>query len=92
MLDLQKERQLTLPLAARHPMLGDSVHISTVHRWRLNGIRGVKLETSLSGGRRVTTVEALQRFLAAINGEQITTVVSRDEQTNAELEADRLGI
>ena len=38
-------------------------HISTLHRWRLRGVRGRKLESFLSGGRRFTTYEAIERFL-----------------------------
>ena len=37
-------------------------HPSTVHRWRLRGARGSKLETVLVGGRRYTSQEALLRF------------------------------
>jgi len=40
-------------------------HISTLHRWRLRGIRGHRLETCLIGGRRYTSSEALERFVAA---------------------------
>lgn len=39
-------------------------HLSTLHRWRLRGVRGVKLETCLVGGRRFTSREALERFAA----------------------------
>jgi Protein of unknown function (DUF1580) len=42
-------------------------HISTLHRWRLRGVRGVRLETVLIGGRRFTSREALQRFVAAVS-------------------------
>ena len=45
--------------------LGNRVHPSTVHRWRLRGCRGVKLETILAGGTRCTSAEALQRFFEA---------------------------
>ena len=45
--------------------LGRRIHPSTLHRWRLRGTRGVKLETLLVGGTRYTSVEALNRFFAA---------------------------
>ena len=45
--------------------LGNRVHPSTVHRWRLRGTRGVRLETILAGGTRYTSIEALNRFFAA---------------------------
>lgn len=43
-------------------------HVSTLHRWRLDGVRGAKLETFLVGGRRFTTKEAIGRFLGHLNG------------------------
>jgi hypothetical protein len=41
---------------------GRRVHVSTLHRWRLHGVRGRRLETILCGGRRFTSLEAIQRF------------------------------
>jgi hypothetical protein len=55
------ERRLTLSQAARH--LG--LHVSTVWRWQLRGVRGVRLETILLGGTRYTSHEALERFTSA---------------------------
>ncbi|MBI3461447.1 MAG: DUF1580 domain-containing protein [Planctomycetes bacterium] len=51
--------------------------ISTLWRWRQRGVRGVKLETLVVGGRRYTTVEALERFVAA------TTAAAGDKSTAA---------
>ncbi len=45
--------------------LGRRVAPSTLHRWRLRGCRGIKLETLLIGGTRTTSAEALQRFFVA---------------------------
>ena len=42
------------------------VHVCTVHRWRLRGVKGIKLETTRVGGRRYTTAEWLDRFHAAV--------------------------
>jgi hypothetical protein len=39
---------------------------ATLHRWRLRGVRGVKLATCLLGGRRYTSVEAWEQFSAAV--------------------------
>ncbi len=44
--------------------LGDRIHPSTAHRWRIRGARGVRLETVLAGGQRYTSHEALLRFCA----------------------------
>lgn len=64
MIDLRSERLLPLSAAAR--MLPGGVHVSTLHRWRLRGIRGIRLETLLVGGRRHTSVEAIDRFCQAV--------------------------
>lgn len=39
--------------------------ISTLHRWRMSGVRGRKLETVLVGGIRFTSKEAIRRFIEA---------------------------
>src|SRR5262245_45090642 len=80
MIDISSETLLTLLEAARS--LPGRVHLSTVHRWRLRGVRGIKLETCRVGGKRYTPREALQRFAEATtaeaNGETLPTAsVSR---------------
>ena len=94
--DLTAETLIPLPAAAsRVPPAG--VALSTAHRWRLNGVRGNKLATVLVGGRRYTSIEALERFLAAINGGQVATpslsaaTAKRQKATAAALR-DRHGI
>lgn len=62
MIDIKNEQLLTLSEAAN--TLPSRPHSSTIHRWRLRGIRGQRLETLLIGGRRYTSVEALGRFFA----------------------------
>ena len=42
---------------------GQRPHPSTLHRWRLRGIAGVRLETVRVGGRRLCSVEAVRRFV-----------------------------
>ena len=63
-------------------------HISTLHRWRLNGVRGRRLETFLSGGRRFTSLEAIQRFLcpdqAPAAGQSDQPEVDHQNQRGAE--------
>jgi hypothetical protein len=44
---------------------GKRPHIATVHRHYLRGVRGVKLGTVLVGGRRYTSQEEIERFIAA---------------------------
>ncbi len=42
-------------------------HISTIHRWRLSGVRGIRLCTSMIGGRRRVTRRQLEEFFKAIS-------------------------
>jgi len=59
---------------------------ATCHRWRLNGIGGVRLETAKFGGRRLTSIAAVRRFLkrttAASDGDP-----SPKQRTNRQREA-----
>jgi len=57
-INIQNESLLSLVKAAQF----HNVHVSTVHRWRLRGNLGVKLETVRIGGKRMTSREALERF------------------------------
>lgn len=89
-IDISCETLLSFSQAAK--TLPGNPHISTIHRWRLRGIRGQKLETILVGGRRFTSVEALERFIArttaAANGEQIPVRTPRQREKAIE-QADR---
>lgn len=46
---------------------GKRLSLASLHRWRLNGVRGTRLETILIGGSRYTSAEAIQRFIASQN-------------------------
>ena len=88
------ESETVLPLcqASAHPLLrqgrrrGRPINRSTLERWRTRGVRGpggetVVLETALIGaGIRATTVEALERFFAKLNGSEPAS-----EQTPSQL-------
>jgi hypothetical protein len=41
---------------------------ATMWRWALKGVDGVKLHTTKIGGRRYTTAEDLDLFVARLNG------------------------
>jgi hypothetical protein len=41
-------------------------HLSTLHRWRTRGVRGVRLITERVGGRRMVAADELQRFIEAV--------------------------
>ena len=59
------EKLITLEHAAKSfpGNRGRHTHISTVYRWANSGIRGVRLETMVVGGRRYTSEEAIARFI-----------------------------
>ena len=48
----------------------NNIALQTLHRWRLHGVRGVKLETILCGGLRYTSREAISRFILAQNANE----------------------
>lgn len=77
MIDIHKETLVTLSEAAA--LLPDRPHVSTLHRWRMNGIHGVRLESVQIGRKRYTSQEALARFVAA------TTAAADGDGFQAEL-------
>lgn len=99
MIDTKHETLIPLNRASQH-LIG-SPHVATLHRWRLRGVNGVRLETLKVGGRRVTSLEALQRFIAgttaAADGHDRSATPSEGaarkrhlQQVDAQL--DRLGL
>lgn len=44
--------------------------LCAIHRWKLTGVRGAKLETLLVGGKRFTSIEAISRLIAAQNRDE----------------------
>jgi hypothetical protein len=69
MIDLRIEQPISLAQAAKlipPTRQAKPVHVSTVLRWILRGMRGVHLEALRLGGRWVTTQEALARFSEAL--------------------------
>jgi hypothetical protein len=97
MIDLTNEQLLTFPEAAR--LLPGQVHVSTLHRWRLRGVRGNKLASLLVGGRRVTSAQAIQRFAdgvtAARDGSPLPVRTPNQRQNDiarAELELQQVGV
>jgi hypothetical protein len=98
---------LSLSQAARRlPRLraGRPVHPSTLWRWALTGLRGVRLETTMVGGVRVTSAAALRRFFAAVAAQSIgeaaadqpaevsgrVTATRHDENIERQLDAEGL--
>jgi hypothetical protein len=60
-------------------------HVTTLYRWALHGVRGVRLETVIVGGRRFTSREAIGRFLATLNGGGALKKVVSSKRRKAEL-------
>jgi hypothetical protein len=99
-IDLANEEAVTFPELARRigrRRANRPTHVSTIHRWRLAGLNGVRLQAKKQGGIWCTTIQAYQRFVDALtrsassgdNGQSITTRPSA-EQANQAL--DRLGL
>lgn len=70
---------------------GKRLSLATLHRWRLSGVRGVRLETLLVGGLRYTSTEAIARFIAAQNRDESPAPVLTASQRRVQAEtANRL--
>ncbi len=72
MIDPQNEMLVSMTEAAR--LLPGRPHASTLWRWRKKGINGVRLDTIKCGGKRLTSREAIARFV-----EESTAAADRPE-------------
>jgi hypothetical protein len=72
MLDYSSEHVIPVNDVPKH--VPGRPSLRTVWRWTEKGARGAKLETLLVGGRRVTSLEAIRRFLTAINSPKTPSV------------------
>ena len=77
MFDTDSEQPIPLSLAAKEtPNRSGSrgVNVATTWRWAIKGCRGIKLQTCMIGGVRMTSREAMRRFFeqltAAADGTQ----------------------
>ena len=96
-IDAQTETLLTLSEARTALPGGKRLALATLHRWRLRGVRGVRLETILIGGLRYTSHEAIGRFISSQNaGDTSTpsvTPAQRERQAKAaQIELSRAGV
>jgi len=85
MIDIHTESLVTLSQASRS--LPGNPHLSTLHRWRLRGVRGVKLETCLIGGRRFTSLEAVANFAEQISAKDNKSAKSATSLSRREVES-----
>jgi hypothetical protein len=61
---------------------GNGISLSTVWRWMLQGRKRQKLDSLIVGGTRYTSKEAVQRFVAGLNGGQRgQSAQQRDDRT-----------
>ena len=62
-MSILSERVVPISEAPQH--VPGRPHTATIWRWYQRGISGIKLETFLAGGKRFTTIEAIERFILA---------------------------
>ena len=86
MIDVKLEDLVQFP-EARNAFPGPRISLATLHRWRLSGVRGAKLETILVGGRRFTSAEAISRFIVEQNRDEAPTPVLSAKQRRVQAEA-----
>ncbi len=98
-IDVQSETLVSFSEArSAFPGIDRRLSLATLHRWRLNGVRGVKLETVLIGGLRYTSREAIARFIAAQNADDalaapvITPAQRLRQSESARQELERMGV
>lgn len=65
-IDITSETVISLAEAAQS--LPGRPSITTLWRWYARGVKGIKLETAMVGGKRFTSREAVQRFSDALTG------------------------
>jgi hypothetical protein len=88
---LLTEPRISLTALARR----ENVHLSTVWRWCLRGVRGIRLECISIGLRKYTTLPAYERWIARINGEPVGSSSPRQREaaiSRAEQRANELGV
>jgi hypothetical protein len=94
MIDVEQEQLVSFSALAKslpRRRRDRPVHVSTIHRWRRPGLRGVRLEAIRVGGAWHTTREAFARFcerLTAAETGNCTSVLSTAERGHAHETAD----
>jgi len=84
MIDIRREKLRLLTKASAD--IPGNPHVSTIFRWALRGIRGVKLETAVVGGRKYTSIEAIDRFIARLSGVDAAQTPSVAQQRQRQIE------
>lgn len=86
-IDVQSEKLLTLAECREAFPGGKRLSLATLHRWRLNGVRGTRLETVLVGGMRYTSREAIARFIERQNADESPAPTITPAQRHRQAEA-----
>jgi hypothetical protein len=91
-IDLSSETPIPLRAAARHRLLraksrgGKALNFSTIWRWALHGVRGVKLETVRVGGTTCTTEQSIIRFIERLSDPGLR----QDSSTPSDIQRDHV--
>lgn len=75
------ESKKLMPLVkAVEAATGHRPHLSTVIRWCVKGISGVKLKNSWVGGRRLATPQNVQEFMDAVSQAKAVSTIEGQPQ------------
>jgi len=96
LIDTKTEKLVTLS-DARNAFPPGRRSLATIMRWVLKGVHGVKLETIMIGGRRLTSTAAMDRFIVAQNPDEspapeITASQRKRQSLAARAELGRAGV
>lgn len=83
------EQLLPLVPAVEEATKGYRPHLSTVLRWCTRGSRGVRLESVVLGGRRLTSVAAVRRYMEATTAAADCATVPSESPKQADRRAKR---
>jgi hypothetical protein len=94
-IDLTRETPIPFRVLGAHPNLptrrgGARIHVSTFHRWRSRGVRGVRLEAIRVGGTWCTSMQALQRFFDCLS--QVEAAPHHPQSGDAHIAATEHGL
>ena len=88
-------RETLIPFGKAPGHIPGRPHVSTLHRWRMRGVRGRKLESVVCGGRRFTSIQAIHRFMQTddpVEGTEFSDRGLEGRADEVEHELDRLGL
>lgn len=97
-IDTERETLVSFSDARSSFRDGRRKSLATLHRWRLRGVNGIRLETCLIGGMRFTSLEAIARFIAAQNAADapaapvITPAQRRRQSEAARMALEEIGV